>query len=161
MNDFIDKYAALGWSLMPLGAITKDRAGKKKIVFPPKWKNLQNVRPTAEKIKTAHPKNLGAVAGALSGFFVVDEDAYKEGFDADFFKSLHIPPTPVKKTASGGRHYFLKYPESGSIRNSVSIGPNSCVDIRGEGGMVVIPPSKTNYGEYSWLINPFDAPLAD
>src|SRR3954451_22609691 len=50
------------------------------------------------------------------------------------------PPTRVHRTASGGLHLLFTPPEHVEIRNSQSrVAPG--VDVRGEGGYVIVPPS--------------------
>ena len=58
---------------------------------------------------------------------------------------------------SGSVHYYFNWPEGASIKNSASkITPG--IDVRGDRGIVIAPPSVTAKGNYSWLN---DTPLAD
>jgi Bifunctional DNA primase/polymerase, N-terminal len=46
-------------------------------------------------------------------------------------------------------HVFFRYPAEKEIRNSAGwLGPG--LDVRGEGGYVVVPPSRTR-GVYEWM----------
>jgi hypothetical protein len=46
-------------------------------------------------------------------------------------------------------HAFFGYPAEQEVRNSAGkLGPG--LDVRGEGGYVVVPPSRTR-GAYEWL----------
>jgi hypothetical protein len=84
---------------------------------------------------------IGMPTGKASGFTVVDIDP-KNGGDKSVGK-LNIPNTRTAQTPSGGLHFYFK--EAG-IRNSASLlAPG--VDIRGEGGYVIVPPSQG----YKWL----------
>ena len=69
-------------------------------------------------------------------------------------------PKPSRLSApSGSEHYYFNHPGPGiKIKKSVSeIAPG--VDVRGDGGMVIAPPSvKPGVGEYRWLN---DMPVAD
>lgn len=152
----------LGWSVIPLGAITKT-GDKKKIIYPVKWTEYQKRLATEEEVqKWAHFPNMGVVSGRLSGVLVLDSDEYKPTFDRELLRSFHIPVTPCQQTASGGKQYFFKWPKGVELRNDVCIGhKGSGIDVRGEGGMVVVAPSKTNYGEYSWILDPFETELAE
>src|ERR1700746_3445433 len=70
-----------------------------------------------------------------------------------------LPDTLMTISPSGSVHRYYKHPGAGiKIKNSVGqIGPG--VDIRGDGGMVIAPPSiKPGVGEYRWLN---DLPIAD
>lgn len=156
------RYESLGFSVMPLGEITKDTSGKKNIQYVGLWKKFQTHRASREEIKSWNARNLGIVTGPISNLLVVDLDTYKEGYDNELARSLDLPITPTAQTASGGLQLFFKWPEGVSIKNDVSIGhAGSGIDIRAEGGMVIASPSKTSYGEYFWQIDPFETPLAE
>lgn len=157
------RYTSLGFSIMPLGAITRDLSGKKNIEYPKDgWKKYQEVIASPGEITSWNCKNIGIVTGKVSGLLVLDADSYKENFNKELLKSFNLPVTPVQKTASGGEQYFFKLPKGTTIKNDVCIGTKeSGIDIRGDGGMVIAPPSTTSYGEYTWLVDPSDTPLAD
>ncbi len=165
MNNFIEeavKYTMLGFSVIPLGEITKNEHGKKEIQYLKSWKEYQERIATPEEIKEWKALNIGIVTGPVSKLLVVDVDYYKDTFDKDLLSSLMLPITPVQTTASGGKQYFFRYPDGVHIKNDVCIGSEgSGIDIRAEGGMVIAPPSKTSYGEYSWEISPWDEALAE
>jgi hypothetical protein len=100
--------------------------------------------------------NLGVVTGEISGLVVVDIDS-AEG-QASFEKQCggSAPLTPTVKTPKG-THYYFKHPGV-EIRNSTRILPG--VDVRGDGGFVVTPPSASASGlHYEWIVSP-DTPLA-
>jgi hypothetical protein len=63
-----------------------------------------------------------------------------------------LPPTLRQRTGSGGYHYFFQHPGGGRrVKNSVrALGPG--LDVRGDGGYVVIAPA-THWsgGVYEWL----------
>ncbi|MFF9096040.1 bifunctional DNA primase/polymerase [Streptomyces sp. NPDC014802] len=59
-----------------------------------------------------------------------------------------IPPTVVVLTPSGGRHLWLTGPPGTAVPNSASrLAPG--IDIRGAGGYLVGPGSRTAHGEYT------------
>ena len=61
-------------------------------------------------------------------------------------------PAPIVETGGGGRHFYFRLPDGAEgVGNSTGVlGPG--VDVRGEGGMVVAPPSVHESGErYRWL----------
>jgi hypothetical protein len=62
-----------------------------------------------------------------------------------------LPETLMAESPSGSQHRYFKWPAGVSIRNSASkIAPG--VDVRGDGGMVIAPPSvKPGKGEYRWV----------
>ena len=103
---------------------------------------------------------VGIVTGAVSGnVFVVDVDCGpgKEGDDslrALQMRHEDLPPTAEVRTGGGGRHLFFRAPVGVRVRSDKNVlGPG--VDIRGEGGFVVAPPSVHASGHaYRW--DPFD-----
>lgn len=162
MNEQALKLLALGFSVIPLGNIERDKAGKKTIQYPYPWKSFQSVRATAAEVKKWKAPNVGIVTGEVSGLLVLDCDEYKKTFDKELMRSFRLPITPVQKTAGGGRQYFFKLPPGVTIRNSVCIGhAESGIDVRASGGMVVVAPSTTSYGSYEWILDPFETPLAE
>src|SRR5215217_1644383 len=85
---------------------------------------------------TKHPDALiGMPTGKLSGVFVVDED--RPGAVEELPHEL--PETLTIQTRSGGRHFYFNYVEG--INNSPGELPNE-IDVRGEGGYVIVPPSE-------------------
>ncbi len=96
--------------------------------------------------------NIAMPTGKRSGWVVVDVDPEHGGYDslAELHEAGHeLPLTATIKTGGGGVHHYLRYPEGEEIRNSASkLGPG--LDIRGEGGYVIVPPSVTE-GPYEVL----------
>jgi hypothetical protein len=87
--------------------------------------------------------NVGFPTGKRSGIFVLDVEEH--GFSK--LQELEeergeLPATWTVKTGRRGRHYYFKLPEDVEIRNSAGI-IGMGLDIRGEGGYVVAPPSRT------------------
>ncbi len=63
-------------------------------------------------------------------------------------------------TGGGGRHLYFRHP-GGIVRNRVGLAPG--IDVRGDGGCVVAPPSVHPSGKrYAWVAShgPEDSPLA-
>lgn len=67
-----------------------------------------------------------------------------------------LPETLESATGGGGRHLFFAWPEGRVIGNRANVRPG--IDVRGEGGYVVVPPSVTER-PYAWLTTP-DDPIA-
>ena len=100
--------------------------------------------------------NLGLRTGEISGVFVVDVDP--DGFDA--FEDLcthHGCPSDSLETWSVrtgrlGAHVYFRHPGAGvRIRTSAgALAPG--VDVRGDGGYAILPPSLHASGKhYGWL----------
>lgn len=84
--------------------------------------------------------NIGVRTGEISGFWVLDIDPRNGGDDqlADLeLEHGELPPTLMAHTGGGGRHYFFRLPPEGISCGKLAEG----IDIKGEGGYVVAPPS--------------------
>jgi len=90
--------------------------------------------------------SIGCVTGDASGFWVLDGDLPDGPAQID---AMNLPETLTQKTGGGGYQYFFSY-NGTEIRNSAKkIAP--CVDVRGAGGYVILPPSFHPSGEqYQW-----------
>lgn len=87
--------------------------------------------------------NVGAATGDKSGVFVVDID----NWDAWESLNMELPETLTYTTAGSGKHHWFKFPDNQKITNSRGSLPIG-IDIRGTGGFVILPPSKTLKGSY-------------
>jgi putative DNA primase/helicase len=98
--------------------------------------------------------NIGLVAGRKSGMFVLDVDTYNGGDERlAGYERRHgaLPETRVHHTGGGGMHYFWKHPGF-DVRNSASAVLGQGLDVKGERGFVVAPPSASDKGRYE--LNP-------
>ncbi len=93
--------------------------------------------------------NIGIVTGTRSGLVVVDVDPAKGGLISleKFTAGGAFPKTPTVVTPSGGFHFYFKHP-GGKVPCRVGLLPG--IDIRGDGGLVVAPPSRHVRGVYGW-----------
>jgi hypothetical protein len=107
--------------------------------------------------------NIGMPTGAVSAVFVLDIDI-KNGVDGN--KSLMeleneygaLPETLVQITPSGGRHLLFRCP-NGGINTRTGLAPG--LDVRGDGGYIVIAPScidGVSYQFSNWGTEIADAP---
>lgn len=116
-----------------------------------KWSPFQtkraSIREMAQWINSS-TKGIGLVTGSLNGIVVLDIDVKKGKNGWKHIKGKQLPITPAVKTENGGTHYYYKYPQDMEIKNAKDIyGADSGVDIRGEGGFVVMPFTKG----YEWV----------
>lgn len=98
--------------------------------------------------------NIGIVTGRKSGVFVLDVDQYAGGMQtlAGYERrNGELPETRVHSTGRGGTHYFFAHPGF-DVRNSAAKVLGKGLDIRGENGFVVAPPSVSSHGAYE--LNP-------
>lgn len=104
--------------------------------------------------------NIGILTGQVSGIFVVDIDP-DNGGDLTWekiTKGRQLPLTYITQTGSGGRHWYFRYPEGFKVRNAKPWGNDAGIDIRGDGGQVVAPPSVSHKGSYRVIQ---DVPVAE
>ena len=96
---------------------------------------------------------VGMPTGAASGLVVFDidvKDARANGFDSLDDLGIMLPDTPMAHTTSGGLHVYFRQPEH-ELRCSVGlIGPG--LDVRAEGGYVILPSPGSGY-EWDPLLN--------
>lgn len=95
--------------------------------------------------------NIGIPTGESSGLLVLDIDDHgSASLEALEAKHGQLPETLTVGTGGGGRHIYFRYRTGSDIRNSTGkVG--SGLDVRGEGGYVVAPPSRTDKGPYAFL----------
>jgi hypothetical protein len=85
--------------------------------------------------------NIAVPTGGRSGMLVVDVD-HRASLDALEAKHGQFSETRTHSTGSGGMHLIFAYPEGSSIRNSAGkLGKG--LDVRAEGGYIIVPPSRT------------------
>lgn len=104
---------------------------------------------------TFNGKNIALATGSVSdNVFAVDVDVKNgasgmyslEALEAEIGK---LPDTLKSKTPSGGFHALLSAPVG--VRVPCKIGFRPGIDIRGEGGYIIIPPSVIDGKAYYWL----------
>jgi hypothetical protein len=159
-------YAATqGWKVFP--AVRGEKKSHKAAHFSngARWGATNN----AEEIRLDFSRwpnaNVGIPCGGENKFFVVEADTL-QGHNIDGVAGLKelearhspLPATRTARSPSGSLHYYFRHPGNGTkIKNSTSAIAKG-VDVRGDGGMVVAPPSRRDDGEYVWLN---DLPIAD
>ncbi len=106
------------------------------------WAYLQKTHPSEEDLVEWWTKwpdaNVAMITGKISGISVIDVDTYK-GADASPF-----PLTYTVKTGQGGIQLYYQYVEGFTISaNKYERFP--FVDIKSDGGYVLVPPSITDF----------------
>jgi putative DNA primase/helicase len=130
--------AALGFPVFPCGRKKLPAIGKKD-----GGSGFLDATCDPEEIKSLFWKApraplVGVPTGQISGFDVLDID-YRHGGGVWEEANKHLlPETRVHQSMSGGRHYLFQH--APGVRNSAS-KIASGVDIRGDGGYVIFPPS--------------------
>lgn len=151
--DYAITYARRGWRVFPV-------RGKLPLVM---W--AEEATTDEDKITVwwtqEHPDaGIGLVTG--SGLVVLDVDAAHGGIDsmgalfAEYAGSLG--DTPVVRTGGGGLHFYFSTPIE--LRNKTNVRKG--IDIRGDGGYVVAPPSPHASGTpYAWEDSGPNDPMSD
>ncbi len=85
------------------------------------------------------------MTGEISGIIVVDADTQT---GVERLAELTTDPTLVCTTGGGGKHYYFRHP-GGKVPNAVRF--EAGLDLRADGGIVIVPPSgHPTGGTYSW-----------
>lgn len=101
---------------------------------------------------------LSLPTGAVTGVVVIDADVKNGGRGIENLRALEstlgeLPTSHVVRTQSGGLHVYAAHPGEG-VRVKCSAGKIvRGVDIRGDGGQALLPPSKG----YRWISGPESA----
>jgi len=148
-------YGARGWPVVPLHTPTEKgcSCGRPDCSSPGKHPRIQHGLKDATTDEATiqgwwkrwPEANVGIVTGALSGLVVIDQD----GPDAEkALRDKELPATPCVRTGKGLHRYFA-YPGV-DTRRRIRLLPE--VDLLGEGGYVVAPPSLHPSGHhYEWV----------
>jgi hypothetical protein len=152
------RYAMMEWQIFPAPPATKKSYKSAAQSQGRKW----GMTADPEEIKADWERwpdaNVGIPTGKINGIWVLEADTHVgHGVDGvanlKELEALHgaLPKTRMAKSPSGSVHYYWRWIEGMEVRNSASkVAPG--VDVRGEGGMVIAPPStKPNQGRYVWL----------
>lgn len=137
-------YRDLGWSIIPVGV------DKKPLL---RWEEFQSRIASIDEIQSWFNQwpdaNIGIVTGPISNLTVVDIDPRHGGSNEQFKDSQ----TPCVHTGGEGWHYY--FTSDLAIKNKAGILPG--IDVRGEGGYVIAPPSVHPTGKaYEWILSPQD-----
>ncbi len=149
-------YKSKGYSVIPLCS-----KGKK----PPKdfsWTEFQKRPPRDDELVkwfgNGSQYNIGIVTGGLSGVDIVDLDGEEA---VRYSKDNNFAETPLVKTGKGFHRYHLHKDGMRNFQGREGL-PN--IDLRGEGGFAVAPPSIHPDGHcYEWVegMGLDDLPLAE
>ena len=158
-------YARRGWPVFPCHYVFsngKCSCGKPDCHSPAKHpmtlRGLQDATSDEKIIRNwwgKHPKaNIGILTGSASGLVVVDIDPRSGGMESlKAIKKLgNFPVTPEVFTGGGGEHIYLAHPGNGTkIKTTANMAGYRGIDLKGDGGYVIAPPSKhISGGKYTW-----------
>lgn len=153
--DWALEYATYGWRVVPIGPGIKHP----KV---PAWQNAATSDPATIKnwwTGLYRDHGVGIATGPASRLFVLDVDVSFGKHGDDTLAELEerhgqLPATVEVQTGSGGRHLYYRYPADGrTVRNNASTRLGPGLDIRGDGGQVLAPPTvHPNGTPYVWVI---------
>jgi hypothetical protein len=102
--------------------------------------------------------NIGIATGSASNLFVIDVDGLDGEESLRQLERAHspLPATVEVITPRPGRHLYFRWPQS-PVRNSMGKIADG-IDIRGDGGFVIAPPSVHPTGRmYCWSVDSANA----
>jgi len=145
-------------------------AGKGKRVFPCQPQGKEPITPHGFKDATTEPAvingwwsntpeaNLAIATGTDSGLVVLDVDVDAEcGKNGEAtlaqLEQGHgkLPATLEARTPRGGRHLYFRHPGNATRIPCSTDRLGKGLDVRADGGYVLVAPSQTSRGEYRWL----------
>lgn len=158
------EYAANGWAVFPVYGVVQgqctcgqnecSRAGKHPMTING-FKDATTEPNIIQIWWDTYPNaNIGIATGSMSGLSVIDVD---HGQGKDGFKNLEtlekehgiIPRNICVRTGSGGLHIYLAAPDEPIGISASRLAKH--IDVRGDGGYVVAPPSNHISGNsYTW-----------
>jgi hypothetical protein len=144
-NDFLAvafRYAELGYRVFPCAP------GAKHPITQHGFKDATTNSAQIEQWWTQHP--LANVAIATEGLLVIDIDGVDNPWPGDPERATDLAGAgAVAITPRGGRHYIFRRPEGKNWKCSTGkLAPG--VDVRTNNGYIIVAPSKTKDGIYSW-----------
>lgn len=158
LDHLMDYILNRGWSIFPVYSITGEglcACAKQNCEHPGKhplthhgFKNASKDEDKLIEWFTGDPRANWAVAtGSISNIVIIDIDPERGG---DIRSLGELPDTLTAKSGGGGLHLYFSCPNNG-IGNSVSKIAEG-IDVRGDGGYVITPPSNHVSGDYyEWL----------
>jgi len=155
-------YARRGWRVFPVHTVRKGRCscGRPDCRDPGKHPRtrhgLTDASAEVAVVQSWWMKwpdaNLGVATGG--GFFALDVDPRHAGDESlHALEAQHgeLPATVESLTGGGGRHLLFLSPKGQTVRNATGLAGWPGLDIRGDGGYIVAPPSCHESGrDYAW-----------
>ena len=144
--DLVEGYIDSGWSVLPVKP-------DEKRPYMTNWLQYTKTKPPKDKVlnwfHTLSGAGVGVVTGRVSNMVVLDVESY---CPTPIEKLLEMYPTQMySRTGSGGYHLFYQYPTAmARVSNRVKLMEG--VDLRADGGFIVLPPTLHPSGNrYQWV----------
>jgi hypothetical protein len=158
--------SSYGWRVFPVPLGTKKSHKSAARSGGRAWGQTTDVEEITQDFQRWPDANVGIVCGAGSKIFVVETDTaegHGDGVDGaatlSKLENEHgaLPATLEAMSPSGSVHRYFNHPGFYVINSESVIGDG--IDVRGDGGMVLGPPSvKPDKGVYTWRN---ELPVAD
>jgi hypothetical protein len=151
-------YAAHGWAVFPVPPGTKRSYKSAEHSDGRAWGMTRNAEEIRRDFTRWPDAGIGIPCGAVNGVVVVETDTKAGGHAADGDPSLTqleikhgaLPETLQAISPSGSVHRYFKHPGIKIISSASQLGPG--IDVKGDGGMVIAPPTvRPGVGVYRWL----------
>lgn len=142
-SQWIEVYKSKGWKLIPV-------------------KNKVRITTSNQEFDiNSYDGDIAVLTGHESNLCVVDVDnkGVSNLRSLEIVKELDAEKTKVCRTQNGGLHYYFSIPPNTEVRNAQDIfgtktNEKWAVDIRGNGGYVVLPPSEGYVWENNFPVKP-------
>ena len=167
------EYAQRGWRVFPLHGIVNgtctcgrsdcSSAGKHPLVRRGLYEATTDVGKIDDWWRRWRSANVGIATGAESGIAVIDIDLPSALVSLDGLGAVELPVTLTGLTGGGGLHLIYRCTDE-TLGNSAGRLPGvdgelPGIDLRGNGGYIVAPPSvHRSERSYGWLDS--DTPIA-
>jgi hypothetical protein len=150
-------YAARGWKLFPAPRGSK-KSHRKARDGGERWGATRDASEIAQDFARWPGANIGLPTDRDNNFWILETDTKAGGHKHDGLASLNalmaqhgpLPQTRMALSPSGSWHYYFKHPAGLTISNRTNC-PAPGIDVKGDGGMVIAPPSVRDDGAYRWI----------
>lgn len=154
-----------GWEVFPLRPRSRAAYKRASESGGRRWGASRDAEEVERDFRRWPRANVGLPTGPSNSLVVLDADT-PEGHDVDGLATLEeivrrcveqdsdarevFDRTLTALSPTGSVHKYFQWANGRWVRTSTGLlGPG--VDVRGAGGMVVMPPSRTKRGEYRWV----------
>ncbi len=150
MNDMLDaalSYIGQGFKVFPVKP-------DKKPLTPHGLKDATQTKAGVREYWTRWP-NAG-IALVTDGLMVLDFDAKSGGLESKAaMEAKHglLSQTRTHRTGGGGEHWIYRNPDGADVRSTVAFAGYQGVDLRANGGYIVVPPSSHQSGRRYEIID--------
>mgnify|MGYP003375272060 CR=1 FL=1 len=161
-------YAERGWRVFPVAWVRDDGACscgdadcKSPAKHPLTSHGLKDASSDAQQVarwwREKPRANIGIRTGAESGLVVLDVDPPEGEEQLARIEAHHgpIPPTLTARSGKGGQHFYFAHPGRPVSNRQDVLGERTAkemgaIDVRGDGGYIIAPPSRNAAGAYEW-----------